>query len=506
MAAALGYSWLIEQYGLPTLPLDACARLDTRIRGRQKTQAGQQLVDLFEPSYQPEETLAAQLQFALRYEGVNLQVLALLFNAKAFTGTGEAELCQWLAGSPSSSYARQACFLYEWLTDKPLPMEDPVSPKTRYVPVVDPELQFCRAEGERVSRFRVLNNLPGKRDFCPMVRNTDALRALVQKNLHQRTAEVLAAYDPDLLRRAAAFLYMKETQSSFEVEREKPSPQRAQRFADLLRQADTREPLSEQRLVELQHGVLDARFHEFGWRQQQNWIGKDLGFRQQVDFVPPRPADVPGLMNGLLQMAADLHEGMDAVVAATAIAFGFVYIHPFMDGNGRIHRYLIHDVLAKAGFTPRGMVLPVSAVILANLPAYIDTLEHFSRPLNQRTDFNPDTPDLPASGNDAVYYRYPDFTVQAEFLYQALERTVEEDLQHEIHFLLGFDTAYKSLNAMLDWPPHSLDLFIRVVQQNEGRLSASKRKSHFAWLTDNELEQAEVLVQQAFADKNIGKA
>jgi hypothetical protein len=63
----------------------------------------------------------------------------------------------------------------------------------------------------------------------------------------------------------------------------------------------------------------------------------------------------------------------------------------------------------------------------------------------------------------------------------------------------GFDTAYKSLNAMLDWPPHSLDLFIRVVQQNAGKLSASKRKSHFSWLRDNELEQAEVLVQQAFA-------
>ena len=201
MAAALGYSWLIDQYGLPSLPLDTGARLDMRIRGRQKTHTGQQLVDLFEPSYQPEDTLAAQLQFALRYEGVNLQVLALLF-AQA----GEAELCQWLAGSPSSSYARQACFLYEWLNAKPLPMEDPVSPKTRYVPVVDAELQFCLADGGRISRFRVLNNLPGKRDFCPMVRNTDVLRTLVRKNLHQRTAEVLAAYDPDLLRRAVTDL------------------------------------------------------------------------------------------------------------------------------------------------------------------------------------------------------------------------------------------------------------------------------------------------------------
>ena len=45
----------------------------------------------------------------------------------------------------------------------------------------------------------------------------------------------------------------------------------------------------------------------------------------------------------------------------------------------------------------------------------------------------------------------------------ALERTVETDLEQEITFLLGFDTAYKSLKEILDWPAHSLDLFIQLV-------------------------------------------
>ena len=92
----------------------------------------------------------------------------------------------------------------------------------------------------------------------------------------------------------------------------------------------------------------------------------------------------------------------DPVIYAATIAFGFVFIHPFMDGNGRIHRYLIHEVLANAGFTPRGIVLPVSAVILANLDKYTAVLESFSRPLRQRTDYSPDTPEMPATGNDAV--------------------------------------------------------------------------------------------------------
>jgi hypothetical protein len=159
----------------------------------------------------------------------------------------------------------------------------------------------------------------------------------------------------------------------------------------------------------------------------------------------------------------------------------------FEDGNGRIHRYLIHDVLAKAGFTPRGIVLPVSAVILANLEEYIESLEQFSRPLNRRTDYNPDVPHVPATGNDKLYFQYPDLTAQAEFLYKALERTISHDLQQEIDYLLGFDRASTALNSLLDWPAHSMELFIRVVRDNDGTLSANKRKSHFSWMQDDEV-------------------
>jgi prophage maintenance system killer protein len=216
--------------------------------------------------------------------------------------------------------------------------------------------------------------------------------------------------------------------------------------------------------------------------------------------VPPRPEDIPALMQGLLNAADELRQegAIDAVVAAASIAFGFVFIHPFMDGNGRIHRYLIHDLLASAGFTPKGIVLPVSAVILASVKEYMDALEHFSRPLNQRTEYHPEIPDVPATGNDAVYFRFPDMTRQAEFLYHALERTVREDLRRELDFLLGFDRAKQALNAMLDWPNHSVDLFIRVVHQNDGRLSVTKRKSHFDWLTDDEVTRAQECVRRAF--------
>ncbi|MGV3592975.1 MAG: Fic family protein [Gammaproteobacteria bacterium] len=506
MPNLLGYSHLIARYGLRTLPLTEEARLASEIRGRESRQQGGLRLQLFEPKYRPDDTLVGHLQFALRYEGVNLQVLARLF-----AQTGERELLEWIQQSPESRYARVACFLYEWLTGNQLPIEQPVSARASYVWAVDNALQLALPEGPREPRFRVRNNLPGTWAYCPLVRITPYLQEMLARDLRQLTATTLARYDEDLLRRAAAYLYLKETQSSFEVEREKPSPQKAQRFADLLRQADTRTPLSEERLVTLQQAVVDPRFHEFTWRRIQNWVGKDLGYRKQVDFVPPRPADVPDLMNGLLALATE-YEAMgagsivmspDPVLMAAAIAFGFVFIHPFEDGNGRIHRYLIHDVLAKAGFTPRGLVLPVSAVILANLDDYIATLEQFSRPLNLLTEFDPNQPQVPALGNDAVYFRYPDLTAQAEFLYKALHRTVTEDLEREINFLLGFDQARHALNALLDWPGHSLELFIRVVHDNGGKLSANKRKSHFEWMRDEEIQTAEAIVSSAFA--GVGK-
>lgn len=500
MRTPAGYQWLAEHYQLPVMPLNPTCYIDSTIRGREEKGVGDAQLMLFEPKYRPEANLPSQLQFALRYEGVNLQVLALLFQLE---GTAEA-LCQWIAQSPSSAYARRACFLYEWLVGRQLPIESPVPAKARYILALDPQQQFVAQQGQRSERFKVEDNLPGNPGFCPLVRKTPFLVAMVEKDLRKLTRESLQQYDADLLRRAAAFLYLKETQSSFEVEREKPSTSRAQRFADLLRQADTSEPLTEDRLAELQQAVVDPRFHEFTWRSEQNWIGKDLGYRQQVDFVPAKPEDLPDLMQGLLSMAGQARRDQDGdpVINAAAIAFGFVFIHPFMDGNGRIHRYLIHEVLANGGFTPRGIVLPVSAVILANLDNYIAVLEAFSRPLRSMTNYSPDLPHLPAEGNDAVYFRYFDATPQAEFLYQALERTVEEDLQQEIDFLLGFDKAYNRLNNLLDWPGHSLELFIRVVHHNNGSLSNSKRKSHFAWMTAQEIAQAETGVRESFAHLN----
>ncbi len=490
----VGYAHLIEHFRLPARRPATIAVIDTAVRGRKTTDNGDPGLMQFQSTYRPDPTLVGNLQFALRYEGLNLEVLALLFQKE-----GRAEIEKILAEQPESIFSRRIGYLYEWLTGEEI--KAAVAPRAAYVPVVDESLQFGLADGSRNRKFRVIDNLPGNPKFCPLVRKTESLKAMVQKNLKQGALDTIARYDPDLLRRAAAFLYLKETHSSFEVEREKPSPDRAKRFADLLREAERGIALSEERFVQLQNAVLDLRFHEFSYRTKQNWVGKDLGHRKQVDFVPARPEEVQDLMTGLVELSEAIRakpENLDSVVTAAILAFGFVFIHPFMDGNGRLHRFLIHDVLSTSGFTPKGIVLPVSAVILANLDQYVHTLEGFSKPLQARTVYDPDSPNIPAKGNDGLYFRYFDATDQVSFLFWALERTITRDLEKEISFLLGFDNAYSALKATLDWPAHSLDLFIRLVHQNKGSLSKAKQKSQFEWMTDDEMEKSEAVVNEAF--------
>lgn len=496
---SVGYGYLIEHFALPALPLPVTRVISDAVGSRRRRERGGQQLEEFAPSYTPEPTVLGHLGFALRYEGLNLEVMSLLFDR-----IGSTDIQAALDERPIATTTRRLAYLFEWLTGEELELRaGPLDNKVRYQPVLDEKLQYglTLPASPRAGKFRIIDNLPGTPAYCPLVRKTPYLEKMVQKGLKARTGEKLQKYDPQLVRRAAAFLYLKETRSSFEVERVKPNASRAQRFADLLKEAETGTPLSEQRFIELQNAAVDPRWMEASYRLEQNWLGTDHTYRTKVDFVPPRPEHVRSLMDGLVRMAERIRsrpESIDAVIAAAVISFGFVFVHPFKDGNGRLHRYLIHEQLSTAGFTPKGIILPVSAVILANLDRYKEALESFSRAVNELTIFDPAAPTIPATGNDAVYFRYFDATEQASFLYEALERTVEHDLDEEISYLLGFDRARRALSEIADWPAHSVELFVRVVRQNDNRLSATKRKSHFDWMTDDEVTRFEVIVARAF--------
>jgi Fic family protein len=67
------------------------------------------------------------------------------------------------------------------------------------------------------------------------------------------------------------------------------------------------------------------------------------------DHISAMWKDLKKLIAGLIAADQKLEKdtGFDAVLAAAMVAFGFVFMHPFVDGNGRIHRYLTHHVLLR---------------------------------------------------------------------------------------------------------------------------------------------------------------
>lgn len=206
-------------------------------------------------------------------------------------------------------------------------------------------------------------------------------------------------------------------------------------------------------------------------------------------------------MEGLLAAHHIMREGeVPAIIHAAAISYGFVFMHPFEDGNGRIHRFLIHNILFLRGEIPRGIMFPVSAAMLKNPLLYDRSLEAFSTPLMRLVEYTlDDLGQMTVSGETRGYYQYIDMTVQAEAMYDFILLTIEQELVEELDFLLYYDTTRQSIQEIVDMPDRLIDLFIRLCLQNNGRLSVKKRESHFAFLTDAELAGMEAAVKEGFA-------
>jgi Fic family protein len=170
-------------------------------------------------------------------------------------------------------------------------------------------------------------------------------------------------------------------------------------------------------------------------------------------------------------------------------------MHPFDDGNGRLHRYLIHHILAKKHFIPSGLIFPVSATMLKNMTRYDESLECFSRQLMQHVEYSLDSHgEMVVSNDTARFYRYQDMTQQAEFLFEFVKDTIESEFVNELEYLDIFDQSKNLVREIVDMPDRKLDLFIRLSLQNHGKLSKSKR-SLFDKLTDDEVKQMSAVIQ-----------
>jgi len=187
---------------------------------------------------------------------------------------------------------------------------------------------------------------------------------------------------------------------------------------------------------------------------------------------------------------------------AALIAFGFVFIHPFEDGNGRIHRYLFHHVLAEKSFVPKGLVFPVSAIILERLQEYREILEHFSKSRLDLIEWRPTEKNNVEVLNETIdLYRYFDATKQAEFLFECVEETVYKTLPEEVSYLRKYDLLNEFIKNYIDMPDNLVDLFIRFLTQNNGKLSKRAREKEFEKLTSLEIRAIEQKYEEIFWDR-----
>jgi len=477
-----GYSALIKAHGLKIPVPDYLCVIGTK---HKKYDKGGWRV--FTPRHKPEDTLYGHLIFALKYEGIDLTVLNALFQ------TIEAkEIQEIICSEPTGSYSRRLWFLWEWLREERLDIEDAAT--GNFIPLINSKLQY---EGKPYlsRRHRVRNNLPGTRNFCPLIRKTEKLEQYIGKNLSEASIEHIGHTHPDLLSRAAAFLLLKDSKASYTIEGEKPPHNRIERWGRAIGEAGQRK-LSISELEYLQQIVIeDNRFIKSGLRKEGGFVGdhdRSTGM-PMPDHISARAEDLNILLSGLIETYELLRkEEFDSVLLAAVIAFGFVFIHPFEDGNGRIHRYVFHHVLTEKGFVPKGLIFPVSAVILERIEEYRKTLEHFSKPRLEFIEWRPtDKNNVEVLNKTIDLYRYFDATKQAEFFFECVEETVNKTLPDEVEYLKKYDLLNEFIKNYIDMPDKLVDLLIRFLVQNGGKFSKRAREKEFEKLAVSEIRAIE---------------
>ena len=471
MSSTVGYDFLHASLDLPTPPLAVVAQV-SRVTG--VSRFGDSVLAV-PPGVAPiSKDPLAHLLFALKHESLNLPIALLTLQHLSAVTVG-AEF----AARPSSQYARLACYLWELAHGVPLP-DLPVA-RGAYVALFDPA-RFLTGPVTRSTRWRVDFNGLGSPGYCITVRRTEAIQALLAADILGQVQTLLSEIDPALLDRAVQWAYLSETDSSYAIERESATQDKRSAFASLLARAHEREPLTEDRLVALQNlCITNPREHAFEFRSQQNWLRNSLPGVLGVTYLPPPPALCLSLMAEIMAFANDTRLGVDALVRGALLSFAFVFAHPFMDGNGRLSRFLFHQAACQDERLATGLVLPVSVAMKRHEGDYLKALQSFSKPTRAFWQVTMAGEEVEATFAGAPeLYRYWDGTDCVAFGLRMAREALEQDLRDECAFLLRFDRAWRAANEAVDMNNADLVVLVRSVVQQGGVLSINRRKKLLA--------------------------
>ena len=507
--ARIGYQWLSHTYGVhPVHPFTVQSEIG---RSRSTSMHDGIRREVYPENYRPRPTLREHLTFAFKHEGVHLEFLVRLYQLPE----AGAELEQWISDEPTGAYARRAGFFYEWLMPEPLAFAGVT--QGNYVDALDSE-SFLTGAPINIQRWRVRDNLPGTRDFCPVIRRTDEVLQAEAYDVAAKLAELEADYGIDLILRSTVWLTVKESRASFLIEHEQDQEDRIRRFAAVMEAecGQHADAFALETLSTLQRDILGEAALRYGLRKSPVFVGHTARYQQVVDYIGPHWDKTEALLRGLSSFLGRT-TGTAALVRAAVASFGFVYVHPMADGNGRISRFLINDVLRRDGVLPAPIILPVSATITHstyNRADYDRVLERFSKPLMQRYGDRYNFRETVKAGDGVEYnfhfsayddalpaWRYPDLTAHVGYLANVIDQTLTHEMRDEARFLQAHEGARQAIKQVLEAPDIELDVIIRSVRENGNRIS-NKLTKRYPLLADKPAlaEHIRDAVAGAFAD------
>ncbi len=149
-------------------------------------------------------------------------------------------------------------------------------------------------------------------------------------------------------------------------------------IAAMNRALDLPDGITVEGILSIHEALINRSGQTFGGqlRDEQVWVGGTPYSPHGATFVPPVAERVPGLLEDLVAFASRRDVG--PVAKAAIIHAQLETIHPFVDGNGRTGRTLIHKVLRDEGVLTYA-TLPVSAGLLHNIGAYLDSITSYQQ-------------------------------------------------------------------------------------------------------------------------------
>jgi hypothetical protein len=141
----------------------------------------------------------------------------------------------------------------------------------------------------------------------------------------------------------------------------------------------------------------------------------------------------------------------------------------------------------------------VSASILDHKKDYQEILGHFSHPILEHINWKPASDNNVEVLNETIdYYRYFDATVQAEFLYDCVQDTIENIIPNEVNYLERYEEFKRYIDDVYEMPDKELSLLVSFLRQGQGVLSKRAITKEFTILEVKEIKDIESKYKEIF--------